>query len=289
MPGATVYGHDPIGEGAMSEVISYGLGQFCEEMERLVSQEKDNAIFFEEAQVLLKKLLPNREFVNHVLERMVSDDAFLRSKIGTIDNNDMILYLSPKGSFSVRLFVWLPSVEYPIHDHGSWGVVGGYANKIREVKYRRLDDGSIEGYARVEETTGTVISLGDTVYVEPFGLHQMDSLEDQTALSVHVYGKPLRRGFVQCFNCQDNSHYNLIAPALEKRLFAVRALGTIGGDMAKNHIEKAFHDSHPLVRLESIMAMEKVDKDSWLALLEEAVNDVSQEVKKKARAAISQM
>lgn len=272
----------------MTEVSTYNLEQFCDELEYLISQEKERSAFLDEAQILLKKLLPNREFVCDVMERMVSDDAFLKGRIGTIDRNDMMLYLSPKGSFSMRLFVWLPSVQYPIiHDHGSWGIVGGYANKSYEIKYRRLDDGAVEGCAKIEETARRVLNPGDTTYVLPFEIHQTGCADDRTSLTIHVYGKPLRKGFVQCFNMQDGSVYNLITPKVEKRLFAVRALGTIGGDTAKAAIEKAFHDSHPLVRWESILAMEKVDKDGWLALLKEALNDESQEVKDKARATLS--
>jgi len=80
----------------------------------------------------------------------------------------------------------------------------------------------------------------------------------------------------------------MVTPKLEKRLFALRALGTIGGNLAKAPLEKASHDSHPLVRWESILAMEKVDRDDWLALLKEALSDPSEEVRNKARAIIGQ-
>ena len=272
----------------MTEISLYSLDQFCEELEYLISQEKKLPAFFEEAQALLKKLLPNREFVCDVMEKMVSDDAFLKGKIGTIDRNDLMLYLSPKGSFSMRLFVWLPSVPYPIHDHGSWGVIGGYANKTFETKYRRLDDGSVEGYAKLGETARRIINPGDTTCVPPLGIHQTGCADDKTSITIHVYGKAIRKGFIQCFNMQENSVANLITPKLEKRLFAIRVLSAIGGNMAKTPVEKAFHDPHPLVRWESILAMEEVDKDGWSALLKEALNDPSEEVRNKAKAIIGQ-
>ena len=271
----------------MSEASTYGLEQFSDELENLVSQEKEQPVFLAEAQGLLKKLLPDREFVCNVMEQMITDDAFLKERIGTIDRHDLTLYLSPKGSFSMRLFVWLPSVPYPVHDHGSWGVVGGYANSTLEVKYRRLDDGSTEGHARIEERARNILHPGDTTCILPFEIHHMGSSNDQTSLTVHVYGKPLRKGFIQCFNPQNNSVHNLITPKLDKRLFAVRALGAIGGNLVKAPIEKAGHDPHPLVRWESIAAMEKVDRDSWSALLRAALSDPSEEIQNKARAAIN--
>lgn len=276
----------------MTEVSEYPLEQFCRELESLVSQQEDTAIFLPEAQTLLRKLLANRNFAGDVLEKMVVDDAFLKGSIGTIDRNDIILHLSPKGSFSMRLFTWMPSVEYPIHDHGSWGMMGAYANDTGEIRYRRIDDASVEDQATLEETGKGIIAAGETGSVLPFAIHRMGTMSDQLSLTVHVYGRALRKGFVQCFNHQAGSNYRvgkLITPKLEKRLFAVRALGAIGGSAAGEHIEKAFRDPHPLVRWESLLAMEKVDKDAWQKLLKEALNDANQEVKDKAGNALDKL
>jgi len=75
-------------ELTMSEADIYSLDQFRHEMEHLIAQEEEQTSLLEEAQVLLKKLLPNREFVGAVMEKMVTDDAFLVGKIGTIDRNE---------------------------------------------------------------------------------------------------------------------------------------------------------------------------------------------------------
>ena len=276
----------------MAEVNGYSLEQFCDELESLVSREQDIGLFLPEAQSLLKKLLPNRDFVGDVLAKMVADDAFLKGSIGTIDRNDIILYLSSRGSFSMRLFTWMPSVTYPIHDHGSWGIMGGYASDTGETRYRRLDDGLDENRAQLEGTGQGIIHTGETGSVHPFGIHRMYSTNDQVSLTVHVYGRALRKGYVQRFNRQSGSQYNvgkLITPKLEKRIFAVRALGAIGGDAAAGNIEKAFRDAHPLVRWESLLAMEKVNRDTWQTLLKEASNDASPELSRKAGAALDKL
>ena len=272
----------------MSEGGEYGLDRFCEELEGLISREQEQSALLGEVQVLFKRLLPDRRFVGDFMEKMVSDNAFLAGRIGTIDRNDLMLYLSPKGSFSIRLFVSLPGVEYPIHDHGSWGVVGAYVSRSYEIKYRRYDDGSVDGYAQIEEEGRKVLSPGDTTPLAPYSIHQMGSADDETALTLNVYGRPVRKGFIQCFVKEQNSVCKLVTPKLEKRLFAIKALGAIGGDVARGPIEKAFHDSHPLVRWESILAMEKVDKEGWLALLKQAVSDPSEEIRNRARAIMGQ-
>ena len=230
----------------MPQVNAYSLERLHDDLEHLISQERENPAFFTEAQELLKKLLPNREFVCHVMELMLSDDAFLKGRIGTIDKNDMIISLSPKGSFSIRLFISLPSVQYPIHDHGAWGIIGAYINKFSETKYHRLDDSSVEGYARLEEKSRRILSPGDTTCVLPLGdgIHRISSADNNISLTLNLYGKPLRSGFYQCFNIQENTVYKSFTPKLEKRLFALRVLGEIGGAIVKAHIEKAFREKY---------------------------------------------
>ena len=273
----------------MSEIGMYGLEQFCDELEYLLTQEKEGIVFRDEAQRLLRKLLPNQEFIGDVLDRMVSDDAVLKGKIGTIDRNDIMVYLSPKGSFSMRLFVWAPLAFSPIHDHGAWGVIGAFAGQVDETKYRRLDDGSKEGYAKIEQASRAILNPGDTAYVSVFddGIHKTGNSSDTVSLSLHVYGRAVRKGFVQCFNMEENSVHNLVTPKLDKRLFAVKALGALSATLAKGSLEKAFHDPHPLVRWESIKAMEQVDKEGWLALLKEATHDSDEMVSKRAKALLN--
>ena len=272
----------------MAETRGHDLQQFCDELEALIGEEKELSTFLLEARALLEKLLPNRGFVNQVLERMISDSTYAKGKIGTIDRHDILLYCSPSGSFTIRLFVWTPHSWHPIHDHGSWGVVGSLANDIEEIEYLRLDDGNIQGYAQIEEKARLILVPGKTCSVLPFnqGIHWTGSANENTALSVHVYGKPLRQGFVRCFDIEKNSVYLLITPKLEKRLYAIRALEALGDESAKSLLESALQDPHPLVRWQSIATLEKVNGDLWIRSLEKALEDQSEEVRSRARATL---
>ncbi|MDY6833782.1 MAG: HEAT repeat domain-containing protein [Chloroflexota bacterium] len=275
----------------MAETREYNLQQFCDELEALIGEEKELSTFLLEARALLEKLLPNHTFVNQVLEKMISDSTYAKGRIGTIDRHDILLHRSPSGSFTVRLFVWTPNSWHPIHDHGSWGVVGSLSNDIEEIEYRRLDDGSIEGYAKIEEKTRLLLTPGKTCSVLPFdqGIHWTGSANKDTALSVHVYGKPLRQGFVRCFDVENNSTYLLITPKLEKRLYAIRALEALGDEWAKSLLESALQDPHPLVRWQSIATLEKIDKDLWIYSLEKAMEDQSDEVRSRARVTLERI
>ena len=48
-----------------------------------------------------------------------------------------VLHVAPDGVFSVVAVVWQPGQTIPIHDHGSWCVVGVYEGEEEEISYPR--------------------------------------------------------------------------------------------------------------------------------------------------------
>lgn len=267
----------------MSKEGNYSLEQFGHELDALIAKDMEQTALMEEGKLLLEKLLPNKEFVFQIIEKFIHDDDFVNRGIGTIDRHDLGIFFSPGGNFSMRLFVWLPTVNYPIHDHGAWGIIGGFANRTQEIKYQRLDDSSVEGYAQIEESGRHILGYNDTTHVLPFSIHHMSSLDNKTSLTLHVYGRAVRKGLIKCFNVAENSVHNLLTPKLDKRRHAIRALGAIGGDTSRTLIKKSFHDAHPLLRWASVEVMEEVDKDDYIELVREALNDPSEEVREKAK------
>jgi molybdenum cofactor biosynthesis enzyme MoaA len=49
-----------------------------------------------------------------------------------------LIYNAPDGSLSLYALVWLPGQWTPVHDHGSWGVVGVAEGVLEERSYVRL-------------------------------------------------------------------------------------------------------------------------------------------------------
>jgi len=272
----------------MSNKEVYGLEHFCDELEHLISQNIEMKAFLPAAESILKKLLSNKQFICQTMERFITDDDYVKVRMGTIDAHDLGLYLSPQKIFSMRLFVWLPGEHYPVHDHGAWGVVGGFANQTQQIKYRRLDDGTVQDYAELEEIGRMVLNPGDTTHVLPYSVHHMSSLNNITSLTLHVYGKPVRKGFINCFNCTENSTYRLPTPKLNKRIHAIRALAAIGGEEVVEPLEKAFQDVQPLIRLTAIEAMKTINNECYVDLLHKALSDPDDEIRVIAKRMLSE-
>ena len=104
-----------------------------------------------------------------------------------------LVYDAPDASLSLYTIVWSPGQWTPVHDHGSWGVVGVLEGVLEERSYVRLspDRGADEG---IELVRGGVILLGRgavTSFVpNPDHIHVTGvPAERPRAVSLHLYGR----------------------------------------------------------------------------------------------------
>jgi predicted metal-dependent enzyme (double-stranded beta helix superfamily) len=106
-----------------------------------------------------------------------------------------LVYDAPDHSLSLYTLVWLPGQWTPVHDHGSWGVVGVLEGVLEERSYVRLsaDRGADTG---IELVRGGVILLGRravTSFVpNPDHIHITGVPADRPrAVSLHLYGRAM--------------------------------------------------------------------------------------------------
>lgn len=115
-----------------------------------------------------------------------------------------LVYEAPDASLSLYTLVWLPGQWTPVHDHGSWGVVGVLEGVLEERSYVRLspDRGVDEG---IDLVRGGVILLGRgavTSFVpNPDHIHVTGvPAKRPRAVSLHLYGR-----MMNSFNTYDIS------------------------------------------------------------------------------------
>ena len=106
-----------------------------------------------------------------------------------------LIYAAPDASLSLYTLVWLPGQWTPVHDHGSWGVVGIVEGVLEERSYVRLspDRGSDSEIALVR---GGIILLGHgavTSFVpNPDHIHITGVPPERSrAVSLHLYGRTM--------------------------------------------------------------------------------------------------
>ncbi len=270
----------------------YGIDEFARDFEGVASDETHYESIAQKGQAILKRLLANQEVAAQLLGEMLAGDQVPEQFFRTVDNHDFTIYRSPRGSYSLRIYVWVPGYNYPIHDHGSWGIAGGYVNDALMIRYHREDDGTAPGHARLREKDRLSVRPGDTCFILPFddGIHWMGCAGTDVALTIHVYGKAQRSGYIQGFDLAKNAVYPLGTPRLTKTIFAVQALGALGNEQSVGYLEAALQNRYSLVRWESLLALVRIDHDRGLALMRRALGDVEdQNVRGKIRAFLNEL
>ena len=81
--------------------------------------------------------------------------------------------------------------EVLVHDHGTWAVVVGVDGPERNIYWKRTDDGTKPGYAKLEIAADNVMLEGDVVAMPTGVIHSVQNESDKTTISFHVYGKHL--------------------------------------------------------------------------------------------------
>ncbi|MFX4262268.1 hypothetical protein ACOBQJ_08700 [Pelotomaculum propionicicum] len=251
------------------------INSFCTELRELLKSTDSQPEIFNRGRQLLSGLALKPLFLKEVLRRFATDDEFLKNRLLTADPNEITIYVDPAGHFSLRLYVWDPAVSYPVHSHGSWGVVACVAGEILERRFKLLERGSTPGCAKLKESARAVLKPGETTTVLPLdqGIHQMEAVvKEYSSISLHLYGKSIRRGFLEFFDLQKDSVYRIMNPYLYGRACALRALGAIGEDWAAEILgQAAAADKKPHIKYEAIRALALLDREAAVKCLEKEI------------------
>lgn len=124
-----------------------------------------------------KELFPRSDFPVADLR----DDVFIR--LSEDEDNRFALYLNSG----------LPGKASSPHNHTTWAVIAGVEGEEHNRIYRRIDDGSEPGRARVEVEREVTIGAGESLAFMPEDIHSIHVLTDSPILHLHMYGKGLEQ------------------------------------------------------------------------------------------------
>jgi predicted metal-dependent enzyme (double-stranded beta helix superfamily) len=138
-----------------------------------------------------------------LLEALVKDPTLREASKGwpsTEGRKNLLFYEDSDYGFAINGVVRVPGRKGSIHDHAhSWTAYGLVDGTESLERYRRLDDGSQEGYARLELENVTQGTPGKVDLVPPFDAHAEQGGPTRSAAvilrSERVSGKVLQGSY----------------------------------------------------------------------------------------------
>jgi predicted metal-dependent enzyme (double-stranded beta helix superfamily) len=205
------------------------LEEFCDRFQALQNQGSSTPELGQAGRQLLGVLLQDPCWFGEFLQKFIASPAFLSDQPASVFDNEIKLYRSPDKSFLLLAYIWDSRELSPVHDHGAWGIIGGLTGSLREIKYQRTDDKQVEGYAELKQISDTLIKPEDIRMVHPLdkGIHQTGAADDQLTLTLHLYGRSIRRGYIHYFDPAERKVTRASQRVPFRKVLALQALALV--------------------------------------------------------------
>jgi predicted metal-dependent enzyme (double-stranded beta helix superfamily) len=164
----------------------------------------------------LPELLTDKSVMTKLLCDLAVGGQRARLRYPELFAREVSLYLDPRGRFSVQLFFHSPGEYTVIHDHTTWGVIGAAVGSVSIMEYsikKQISERRVEFLNRRQ----TFLKPGEVALVKPGydGIHQTGSPDETVGVTISVYGRPGRRGYINTFDAETG---------LIRRRYPIRAL-----------------------------------------------------------------
>ena len=200
--------------------------EICNRWSEAVEGISGEAARMEFFQTELPDFLRNQALFEKLLRNMKNGSPYPDLRQGQMIDDEILLYLNPKRLFSLRMFLYGAGDYTPIHDHSSWGVSGAAVGELGVIRYVREDDGSVEAYAQLLQAAPVYLQPGEIELTQPLneGIHQTGNPADGTTVMISVYGSPIRRSYINCFDYKASKVEKIYPPRIRKKMLAAQAL-----------------------------------------------------------------
>ena len=166
-------------------MTAYGLEQFIDDAEAATRDNADPADCVTAIAPLMHRLLDGDTQFLEAKHFRDDPDHYARNAVHIADGDGLSLYT----------LVWNPGQWTPVHDHGSWGVVGVVQGVLEEHNFIRLDhDNPSDAGIKLVRGGPILLSPGTvTTFVpNPDHIHKTGVSDSRTqTVSLHLYGRTM--------------------------------------------------------------------------------------------------
>jgi 3-mercaptopropionate dioxygenase len=160
----------------------YDLAEFLREMTRMVDVVESDCGRVIEAERMLGKLVQQSDWLAPEKRRPAAE-GYARHP----------LYCDPENRFEVIALVWQPGQRTLLHDHdGTWGAEGVMLGRMRVTNFEQVQE--LPGNRALLHPMGDLIVNAQETgqLLPPADCHIVANDGEETAITVHVYGKQLQ-------------------------------------------------------------------------------------------------
>lgn len=140
----------------------------------------------------VERMKPHMSNLIQVKDSFLKECHFLSDSSSYTRNE---IFCCPEGLFSLYSIVWLPGQWTPVHDHGTWGVVGVLEGQLYEREFHKVPGQKFEeGGYDLKSGSEVILTPGDVVTFvpKPDYIHISGVPEThQRAVSLHLYGREM--------------------------------------------------------------------------------------------------
>ena len=104
-----------------------------------------------------------------------------------------LLQEDPDGRFAIYMLALNPGNSSKPHDHTTWAVVTAVEGQELNKVYRRTDDASMPGHAKLELAREVMVEPGTGIALMPEDIHSIHTNGTATTRHLHCYGLALER------------------------------------------------------------------------------------------------
>ena len=135
------------------------------------------------------------ERIKPLAQRLAGEKSWIKPEYYNVNDEQgfglHLLHEEEDHRLAVFVIAWAPGKGLAPHNHKTWAVVAGIQGQEHETNYKRLDDGSKNGFADLMKTNEETIFPGNATCCLPEDIHSVWNNGDNVALSIHTYGMHL--------------------------------------------------------------------------------------------------
>ena len=162
-------------------MTEYSIEDYVTDIRLVVKEETDEGKIIDRIKPLSKKIAADKSWIKPEYFNVDKEQGF----------GLHLLHEEKDHSLAVFAIAWAPGEGLAPHNHKTWAVVAGIQGQEHETCYKRIDDGTTEGFADLVKTNEETIYAGDATCCLPEDIHSVRNNGREIALSIHTYGKHL--------------------------------------------------------------------------------------------------